>query len=307
MTETATARDDVVPGGPLVLAQDEWTARRDAHRERVDALVGPHVARQARGEKHPVLDFLFTYYSLRPSQLRRWHPGFGVRLEGDAARDYWEFSGYRRAGGEGPPAAEVNPAVLGQRRSMLEFTARLLESTAARPAQLGCFGLHEWAMVYRGGDEAVRHSGTPLRLGASGTDAVVESMNLRCTHFDAFRFFTDDAAPRNEIALRREDQADREQPGCLHAGMDLYKWAGKLLPLVDSDLLVRCFELAGAARELDMRASPYDLGALGYEPVPIESAAGRAEYVRAQSALAERAAPLRAELLGRCRALLDLP
>ncbi|MFG1781693.1 3-methyladenine DNA glycosylase [Rhodococcus oryzae] len=286
--------------GPLVLTQDEWTARRDAHRDRVDALIGAHLSRQTRGEKHPVIDFLFTYYSLRPAQLRRWHPGLGVRLTGPAAREYWDYSGYHRYGDD----AEADPRVLTQRRSMLEFTERLLAGTAARPAQLGCFGLHEWAMVYRGGAEAVRHSGTPLRLGPDGTDAVVESMNLRCTHYDAFRFFTADAVGRNDTPLRREDQAAREQPGCLHAGMDLYKWCYKLAPLVDSDLLLRCFELAMAARELDMRASPYDLSALGYEPVPIETAAGRADYVRAQSALAERAAPMRAELLARCRSLL---
>ena len=27
-------------------------------------------------------DFLFRYYSLRPRQLRVWHPGFGVVLGG---------------------------------------------------------------------------------------------------------------------------------------------------------------------------------------------------------------------------------
>ena len=31
-----------------------------------------------------------------------------------------------------------------------------------------------------------------------------------------------------------------------------------------------------------MRASPYDLTELGYQPVPIETAAGKAEYVAAQ-------------------------
>ncbi|MFC7449957.1 3-methyladenine DNA glycosylase [Rhodococcus daqingensis] len=288
--------------GPLVLTQDEWTARRDAHQARVDELIGPHLTRQTRGEKHPVIDFLFTYYSLRPAQLRRWHPGLGVRLSGPAAGEYWDYSGYRRCTDD---TAEADPRLLTQRRSMLEFTERLLAGTAARPAQLGCFGLHEWAMVYRGGEEAVRHSGTPLRLGPDGTDAVVESMNLRCTHYDAFRFFTPDAVGRNDTALRREDQAAREQPGCLHAGMDLYKWSYKLAPLVDSDLLLRCFELAMAARELDMRASPYDLSALGYAPVAIETPQGRADYVREQSALAERAAPLRAELLAKCRALLN--
>ena len=33
---------------------------------------------------------------------------------------------------------------------------------------------------------------------------------------------------------------------------------------------------------LDMRASPYDLVDLGYPPVPIENADGRAEYARHQ-------------------------
>lgn len=296
-----SAAPDAIAGGPLVLEQDEWTARRDVHRARVDDLIAPHRSRQADGVKHPVVDFLFTYYSLRPAQLRRWHPGYGVVLTGPAARAYAEYSGYT----ECPGGVTADPALVERRRSMLEFTERLLAGTASRPAQLGCFGLHEWAMVYRGGAEAVRHSGTPLRLGPEGTDEVVESMSLRCSHYDAFRFFTPAAVGRNETPLQREDQAGREQPGCLHAGMDLYKWSYKLAPLVDSDLVLRCFELAMAARELDMQASPYDLRALGYAPVPIETPAGRAEYVRAQSALAERAAPLRAELLGTCRALLS--
>ncbi|SUA43690.1 Uncharacterised protein [Nocardia africana] len=88
--------------------------------------------------------------------------------------------------------------------------------------------------------------------------------------------------------------------------MDLYKWAFKLVPLIDSDLLLDCFALACAAREIDMRASPYDLTDYGYRPIPIETPSGRAEYVRAQSELARRAEPLRTELLGRCRALLGL-
>ena len=33
--------------------------------------------------------------------------------------------------------------------------------------------------------------------GSAGTDAVVESNPLRCSHFDAFRFFTEPAARRN--------------------------------------------------------------------------------------------------------------
>jgi hypothetical protein len=79
--------------------------------------------------------------------------------------------------------------------------------------------------------------------------------------------------------------------------MDLYKWAYKLSPLVDSELVADCFALARDVRELDMRASPYDLGALGYPPVPVETPEGRAQYAAAQRDFAGRAAPLRARLV----------
>jgi hypothetical protein len=79
--------------------------------------------------------------------------------------------------------------------------------------------------------------------------------------------------------------------------MDLYKWAYKLVPLVDSELVADCFALAREIRALDMRASPYDLAALGYQPVRVETPQGRAEYVAAQRAFAERAAALRTRLV----------
>ncbi|NKS67456.1 3-methyladenine DNA glycosylase [Rhodococcus hoagii] len=287
-----------------VLPEEVWTARRDRHREVVADLVGPHLQRKAAGVKHPVHDFLFTYYSVKPNQLRRWHPGYGTALAGPSARDYLIYAGYETV----DDLVLLSPDVLARRRETVEFVAELLSATAARRPQLSCFGLHEWAMVYRGGENAVRHAQVPLRLGHAGTDEVVESMQLRCTHFDAFRFFTDDAVPRNEAALTRDTQVAREQPGCLHAGMDLYKWATKLGPLVESELVIDCFRLATNARELDMKASPYDLTEYGYEPVRIETPQGRADYVREQVALSERAAQLRAHLLERCRALLaDTP
>jgi hypothetical protein len=183
----------------------------------------------------------------------------------------------------------------------VRFIRSLLSASAARPPWLGCFGLHEWAMVYRSGE--IRHENWPLRLGSAGTDRVVESMPIRCTHFDAYRFFTPPARPLNAVRPTRTDQVELEQPGCLHAGMDLYKWAYKLDPFAPSDLVADCFELAHDIRVLDMRASPYDLGALGYAPVEIETASGRAEYAREQADFASRAAPLRARLIELCEEL----
>jgi hypothetical protein len=79
-------------------------------------------------------------------------------------------------------------------------------------------------MVYR--IDRPRHAGVPLRLGARGTDAVVEAMGVHCTHHDAFRFFTGAARPRNAVQPTRDDQVAQEQPGCLHATMDLVDCLG---------------------------------------------------------------------------------
>jgi hypothetical protein len=279
-----------------------WRERAHAHAQRVDRLLAGHQARAARGEKHPVEDFLFTYYSLRPAQLRRWHPGAGVVLLGadePAGRDHVTVDT-----AEGRGVTLDVAAWLARRGDAVRHVRDLLAATASRPPQLTCFGLHEWAMVYRLPADDVRHAAWPLRLGAAGTDAVVEAQRLRCTHHDAFRFFTAAARPLNAQQPRRADQVALEQPGCLHATMDLYKWTYKLLPAVPSTLVADAFELARDVRSLDMRASPYDLAALGYEPVPIETAAGRAAYVEEQRGFAARGAALRAELLARVEALL---
>jgi hypothetical protein len=280
----------------------DWTERAEAHRRRADALLAPHVERRRAGVAHPVFDFLFTYYSCRPRQLRVWHPGYGVVLDGlddDAAQEYLTRAGYERVGA----GVAVSRDYLRTRLGTVTFIADLLAATAARPARFGCFGMHEWAMVYR--TDAVRHGAVPLRLGAAGTDAVVESIPLRCSHFDAYRFFTEPAVARNARPLTRQTQIAEEQPGCVHAGMDLYKWAFKLGPLIESSLLLDCFELATEARVLDMRASPYDLRDFGFTPIAVETADGRREYATAQESLSVRAAPLRERLLQACVALRD--
>jgi hypothetical protein len=282
-----------------LLAESDWTERERRHADRVDAFLAPYRHRAGRGDAHPVWDFMFSYYSLRPRQLRRWHPGFGVALEGPPAQRFLQRAGYATHGA----VVTVNREHLLARIETVRFISRLLRATASRPARLNCFGLHEWAMVYRA--PAVRHAQVPLRLSAAATDAVVESIPLRCSHFDAYRFFTEPAVPRNAETLSRETQVGAEQPGCVHAAMDCYKWAFKLGPLVQSELVMDAFELAADARELDMRASPYDLTDYGFEPIAIETPGGRAEYVRAQQGIAERAAPLRAQLADRCDELLS--
>ena len=289
-----------------VLDEPAWSARRAAHEARVDAWVQPHLARRKAGVPHPVEDFLFAYYAQRPAALRRWHPGYGTGLADGAS--YAGLKGYDVAAPDqtGRQVAAVTRAHLLAQRPLLESLHALLVATAARSPHLGCFGMHEWAMVYRLPQDDVRHASWPLRLGTTGTDGVVESHRIACSHFDAFRFFTEDARPRNVLQPQRDDRTAFEQPGCLHAGMDLYKHAFRLTPLVPSELVADCFELARDIRVLDMRASPYDLSGLGYTPVAVETPAGKAEYVAAQRAFAERGAPLRRRLVDECERLLGL-
>ncbi len=276
------------------LDQATWQALEADHARRVDAATAGHRARRQAGTSHPVEDFLFTYYPFKPSQLRRWHPGPGVLLEGATQLDRGGWRFYREL--DGGTQLDV-AAYLESRGGTVDFVRRLVSATRSRPAQLGCFGLHEWAMVYRLSPEEVRHSAWPLRLGAAGTDEVVDGLQIRCTHYDAFRFYTPPARSLNLLQLTRESQVALEQPGCLHAGMDLYKWAMKLSPAVPSTLAMDCFDLAREIRRLDMRASPYDLSALGYLPVAIETPQGRAEYAAAQRDFATRGQGLRERLL----------
>ncbi|MCY7395932.1 MAG: 3-methyladenine DNA glycosylase [Nocardioides sp.] len=282
-----------------VLDERTWQARAAAHAARVDGFVASHLARRGSQVTHPVHDFLFTYYSQRPAQLRRWHPGAGVSLGGDAS-SYAGLKGYgARSGGVG-----VGEAYVEQQRPLLESLHALLSATASRPPHTGCFGLHEWAMVYRHGEGETRHADWPLRLGPAGTDTVVESHRIGCSHFDAYRFFTPPARSLNLLAPTSGNRADLEQPGCLHAGMDLYKHAFRLTPMICSDVVADCFDLARDIRELDMRAAPYDLSVLGYDPVRIETPEGKQVYATAQRGFAERGAPLRARLIQECERLL---
>ncbi len=286
-----------------VWSRSEWRQRAADHAARLEPYVAPHLERRRRGEKHPVHDFLFGYYAHSPAALTRWHPGLGHALAD--APEYAALSGHvlREDGTVG-----LDPDLLERRRPLIAQIHRLLVATAGRPPTLSCFGLHEWAMVHRA--DETRHA-QPLRLGGAGTDAVVEQHSISCSHFDAFRFFTPSAVGLNRLSPGRDDRPDFEQPGCLHAGMDLYKHAFRLSPLIGSDLVAEAFELAWDIRVLDMRAAPYDMSGVvldptgeEWTPVPIETPEGKAAYVAAQREFAERGAPVRARLIEACEGLL---
>ncbi len=290
---------------PVILTEEQWTTAANEHRERVRAFTEPYLERRSAGKKHPVEDFLFTYYNEKPGKLLRWHPGAGVVLTGSAAVERINWKHYRALTEteqhelklDGDAVTVDRTAFLRDRGSTTGYVQTLLGRTAARPGHFGCFGLHEWAMTYKSGENGIRHDYLNLRLGADGTDRVVEESRIKCTHFDAFRFYTPQAVELNELQPTRQSQPAMEQPGCLHANMDLYKWAYKLTPWLPSELVMDCFELSWRIREMDMQASPYDLAEWGYQPIRIEEPAGKAHYVSAQRAFAEESAALRSLIL----------
>lgn len=277
----------------MILPAAVWRETADAHRKRAEkhTLAARH--RRDRGLPHPVADFLFEYYPFGFSLLEQWRPEVGIALVWDDAQQ--ELSGRWKLLENG--CWFTDPGLLTEKEQLrLRWIVELLESTRDRLPNFACHGLHEWAMVYRG--KEVRHENTlKLRLPQEEINAVVESQAICCSHHDAFRFFASEARPLNHMQPTLESRVLLEQPGCLHANMDLYKWAAKTMPWCGSDLLLDCFELAVDLRNLDMRASPYDLSGWGLDAVRIETADGRRAYESEQKALASRARPLRDRLI----------
>jgi hypothetical protein len=293
-------RGEMIAAAPLaMLPAPVWRERADAHRQRAERHTLPARHRRDRGLPHPIADFLFEYYPFSFSFLENWQPGVGVALEWLSPEESPTLPGLTDRWyslDDGWLAA--NPQCLSAKeKQRLSWIAGLLEATRDRAPNFACHGLHEWAMVYRG--KEVRHEKTlPLRLPLHEIDAVVETRAICCSHHDAFRFFAREALPMNRLQPTLETRILLEQPGCLHANMDLYKWAAKAMPWAGSELLLDCFELAVELRDLDMRASPYDLSAWGREPVRIETADGRRIYENEQKSLAAMAQPLRERLIG---------
>ncbi len=275
-----------------LLSVKEWRRLKAGHEKRIDQLLGDYLAQRSRHAKNPVLDFLFEYYSFRPSLLRRWSPGIGLLLEGKEAERFLDHEVFIRLN----DAVAVDPSAFPTHRiESTRWILRLLQAVQSRSPRLGCFGLHEWAMVYR--TEQVRHPYYPLRLSPDEIAAFVDTRQIACSHFDAFRFFTRPARPLNHLQPGHNDRLAYEQPGCVHVTMDLYKWSYKIYPWIPGDLLADSFELAVQARTIDMQASPYDLREYHLEPIEIETPEGRTEYSEKQKMLAEKAGPIRQRLI----------
>lgn len=285
---------------------DVWTARAQNHASLVGSFADAFIKRRAAGLSHPVHDFLFTYYNCSPLKLKQWVPAYDeelsitpeMRLAYPWLNDYW---------------FHLENGILSSNRERLsknsfrraEFVRSLCTNILERAPRFRCFGLHEWAMVYKSSQEAIKHEKYPLRLPPEELASFVESQAICCSHYDAYRFFTPEAKPLNTLNPQLETRLAMEQGGCLHANMDLYKWAIKFWPWIGSDFIAKAFLLALEIRELDMRASPYDLRPIGYAPLCIETEEGRNAYQQEQQLFALRALPLREELRLFCDRFLN--
>jgi hypothetical protein len=283
-----------------ILPEKEWKERMTHHHRKLEPWVIPHLKRHELDQEHAVYDFLFSYYSFRTSLLMRWSPGIAFLLAGQSASDFLKNADYTRFENN----IGLDPKQFPQdRMESAEWILNLIEKTTSRPVQLGCSGLHEWAMEFE--NKTKRYPQIPLRMSPNELKEFVLSQNVCCTHYDAFRFFTPSAVPLNHLNPTKKTQPDFEQRGCLHVNMDLYKWAYKFYPWISSELIAETFFIALEAREIDMRASPYDLSHLGFSPLCIETSAGRTEYQNLQSEISEKAQPVREKLTQAYRQLID--
>ena len=283
----------------------DWTTRAKKHITLVSPFTDAFLQRRRQGQTHPVHDFLFTYYTFSPQKLKQWVPSINEKLI-MTPETHEEFPWLRAPERiEEDGLLSLNNEFLKQNvLGIAEFVAELCQNIANRPLRLRCYGLHEWAMVYKSPIETIRHKGYKLRLSPEELARFVESQSICCSHYDAYRFFTDESRPMNLLKPTLSTRLQMEQGGCLHANMDLYKWSTKLWPWIGSDFIGQVFMLALEGRELDMRASPYDLREDGYEPICIETEEGRQQYQQEQFRYSERAAILRDQLRIFCENLL---
>lgn len=148
-----------------VVKREIWLEARARHQE----LLHPWcIARQKRaslGIPHPVYDFLFDYYSYRPAHLLRWSPGADIAIDitgGDGADLDWKDELSPIVGEESESVAINSEGFPAHRRTYLEWAIKYLIATKNRPSVFSCFGLHEWAMLFK--SKQTRHTNLPLRL-----------------------------------------------------------------------------------------------------------------------------------------------
>ena len=141
-----------VTRAPLHLERHEWTDLAVQHRKRMESLLYPEHAehgstlkeRRHAVDQHPIYNFLHTYYRYSAESLMRYSPGPGVRL---LDTDMTSNSGLLHSvllllccGRSVHRQDKLNS--LRQPRDFM--------NTIDKQPVFSCYGLHEWAMLYKG-------------------------------------------------------------------------------------------------------------------------------------------------------------
>eukprot|EP00605_Chrysophyceae_sp_TOSAG23-4_P001165 GSChrysophyteH1.ASY1.ANO1.1273.1 assembled CDS len=276
-----------------MIPRSSWIRAADKHAHSMQRLLYPN-GNPHEVKDHPIYNFLHIYYKFSVREVQLYSPGLTspaldeVHIEDIGfVASFQDLNLFSRAPGR-------------YKRLELEKNRDILHGSLRRIPNFACHGLHEWAMLYK--SNAKMQTKLRLRVPQSTIDSLVKGelgCSLRCTHFDAFRFFHPDAKPLNAFQLSRDTQVAHEQGGCIHATMDLFKHAYSIFPLISSSLLRRSLELAFKARYLDMRSSPYDVSMYrGCEDViEVETERGRKKYREEQMLLWKESSSARRELL----------
>ena len=122
------------------LTRAQWTDRMKRHEQRAREWIDPHLQRRSRGEKHPIWDFLFDYYSIRPSRVLRWHPGLDATLidATDAPHTHWRDYTVKQ---DGTVCADVD-SFLSHRGNAMDKVLTLLRASEDNRAQFDLSLIH---------------------------------------------------------------------------------------------------------------------------------------------------------------------
>ena len=236
----------------------------------------PHLARRQAGQKHPVHDFLFTYYSFSPAKLMTWQPGLAAERDGRGPR----------------PAAAADRGH--QDDSLVATASRPAAHRLLRPARVGDGAPHRRDPPRR--PAAPRRSGHRRRRRVA-PDRLLALRRLPLLHPDGAPDERAVARPRRPGGVRAAGLPARDD-GPLQARVPALA-AGRLRPRRRL-LRARVGRPRGRHARVALR-----LHLWGFEPIKIETAEGKRAYAAHQRAFADRAAPLRSRLVEACDLLLS--
>ena len=189
-------------------------------------------------------------------------------------------------------------------RDLITGIHALLVATAARPAHFGCFGMHEWAMVYRVAEDEPRHPAYPLRLGQDGTDGWSSRIGSPARISTLIGSSPSPPGRRNIPAARPRRPAGVRATGVSarrHGPLQARLPARAVIP---SELSRTASRSPATSASSTCGRRPMTSVDLGFEPVRVETAEGKRVYAAAQAGFAERGAPLRQRLIVACERLL---